>query len=76
MADKIWKRKEIDSPCIDICVMHPDERICTGCYRTIDEITHWSKMTSEERAEITQNLATRAPRLRKRRGGRAARLKR
>ena len=76
MADEVWTRKEIDSPCIDICVMHPDERICTGCYRTIDEISRWSKMTGEERTRVTQDLASRAPRLRKRRGGRAARLKR
>ena len=75
MSDGVWKRQEIDSPCINICVMHPRERICTGCLRSIEEITRWSKMTGVERAEITQELPGRAPRLRKRRGGRAARLK-
>jgi predicted Fe-S protein YdhL (DUF1289 family) len=76
MTDEVWKRKEIDSPCINICVVHPVEGICTGCYRTIDEITRWSKMPPHERAEIMQALASRAPNLGKRRGGRAARLKR
>ena len=76
MSDKVWKRQEIDSPCINVCVVHPGEGICTGCYRTIDEITRWSKISAAERAEITQSLAARAPRLSKRRGGRAARLKR
>ena len=38
----IWTRDEIDSPCINVCVIHPAERICTGCLRTIDEITAWS----------------------------------
>jgi len=76
MNDDIWKRPEIDSPCINVCVVHPSERICTGCLRTIDEISRWSAMSAGERMEITKALPARAPRLKKRRGGRAARLKR
>ena len=72
---RVWKRNEIDSPCIQICVIHPTERICTGCYRSIDEIGAWSKFSDDERAEIMAALPDRAPRLKKRRGGRAARLK-
>jgi len=75
MSEKVWKRAEVDSPCNNVCVIHPGEGLCTGCFRTIDEITRWSKMTARERAEITQSLAARAPRLSKRRGGRTARLK-
>ncbi|MCU9838004.1 DUF1289 domain-containing protein [Ruegeria sp. WL0004] len=75
MTDKVWKRNEIDSPCIRICVVHPTERICTGCYRTIDEITRWSRMESDERTRIMAELPARAPNLSKRRGGRAARLR-
>ncbi len=71
--DMVWTRNEVDSPCIQICVIHPQERLCTGCLRSIDEISRWSKMTNDERAEITEELPSRAPRLRKRRGGRAAR---
>ncbi len=74
MTNMVWKRDEVESPCIQICVVHPTERICTGCYRTIDEITRWSKMDSTERAEIMQDLPERKPRLAKRRGGRAGRL--
>jgi len=76
MSDEIWKRAEIESPCVQVCVIHPEAGLCTGCYRTIDEIARWSQMTPPERAEITQGLAARAPRLRKRRGGRVARLQR
>ena len=72
---RVWKRNEIDSPCIQICVIHPKERICTGCFRTIDEIGAWSKFSDEERQEIMAELPNRAPQLKKRRGGRAARLK-
>jgi len=71
-----WKRNEVDSPCVKVCVVHPEARICTGCLRTIDEITRWSKMPPEERREIMAALPDRQPMLRKRRGGRAARLSR
>ncbi len=76
MNDPVWKREEIDSPCVQICVVHPTERICTGCYRTIEEIGRWSRMDSDERAAIMAELPDRAPRLAKRRGGRASRLRR
>ncbi|QBY00246.1 DUF1289 domain-containing protein [Rhodophyticola sp. CCM32] len=74
MSDEIWKRDEIESPCVNICVIHPETRLCTGCNRSIDEIAQWSKMSDEARAGIMAELPTRAPILKKRRGGRAARL--
>lgn len=80
MAEKqgkeVWQRDEIQSPCVNICVVHPQARICTGCYRSIDEITSWSKMSNDERAEVMAELPSRASSLTKRRGGRSARLKR
>lgn len=72
----VWTRDEIESPCVRICVVHPEARICTGCFRTIDEISQWSKMSREDRREIMEALPDRASLLRKRRGGRSARLKR
>lgn len=76
MTNDVWKRDEIQSPCVKICVIHPEARLCTGCLRSIDEITHWSRLTHEARAEVMAELPSRAPQLLKRRGGRAARLKR
>ncbi len=72
----VWVRDEVESPCVRICVIHPEARICAGCYRSIDEIGRWSKMTTEERRDIMEALPGRAPQLRKRRGGRSARLAR
>ncbi|QYX56433.1 DUF1289 domain-containing protein [Roseovarius sp. SCSIO 43702] len=72
----VWTRDEIESPCVRICVVHPEARICTGCLRTLDEIRDWSRMTPQTRAEIMSDLPSRAPMLRKRRGGRAAKLAR
>lgn len=73
MTDEVWKRQEVESPCIRVCVIHPEERLCVGCYRSAEEIAGWSRMTPEERRRIMAELPARAPRLRKRRGGRAAR---
>lgn len=75
MNDQVWKRDEVESPCVRICVVHPEERICTGCLRTLEEIARWSRMPAEERRAVMDELPARAPRLRKRRGGRAARVK-
>jgi predicted Fe-S protein YdhL (DUF1289 family) len=74
-ADQVWKRNEVDSPCVKICTIHPTERICVGCLRTIDEITTWSRMAPEARRAIMAELPGRAPRLALRRGGRMARLR-
>ena len=61
------------TPCVNICVIHPDAGVCVGCYRTRDEIAGWSRLTDDERRAIMDGLATREILLRRRRGGRAAR---
>ena len=74
-TDDICVRAEVESPCIKICVIHAESRLCTGCLRSIDEIGGWSRMTPEVRREIMAELPDRAGQITKRRGGRAARLK-
>ncbi len=76
MSDDIWKRQEIESPCVRICVLHSETGLCTGCLRSRDEIARWSRMTPEERREIMAALPDRAGQLKKRRGGRAGRMAR
>lgn len=74
--DDVWNRDEVQSPCVKICVVHPVERICTGCLRSIDEIAAWSRMSNDARAAVMETLPEREALLKKRRGGRTARLKR
>ena len=74
MSDEIWNRDEIDSPCVKICIVHPDARLCTGCLRSLDEIAQWGQMRPEERRKIMAELPARAGQLTQRRGGRAGRL--
>ncbi len=76
MTDQVWKRDEIESPCVQICVIQPETRLCTGCLRSIDEITAWSQMSPEKRRDVMADLPSRKPLLTQRRGGRAARLRR
>lgn len=75
-SDRIWARAEIESPCIRVCVVHPETRLCAGCARSIDEIAQWSRMTPEARAAVMAVLPDRKAVPTGRRGGRAARLKR
>lgn len=73
--DIVWRRDEIESPCVQVCVIHPDTRLCVGCARSIDEIGAWSRMTPDARREVMAQLPDRDAAPKTRRGGRAARLR-
>jgi len=79
MTDPVWRRDEIESPCVRVCVLHPTERLCMGCYRSGAEIASWSRLAPEERRSVMDELPARASRVEAarppRRGGRAARLR-
>ena len=64
-----WRRDEPESPCVQICSMHPSG-LCVGCLRTIEEIAGWRAMAPDERREVLAALPARASRLARRRGGR------
>jgi predicted Fe-S protein YdhL (DUF1289 family) len=42
----------IASPCINICKMDASNGLCRGCFRTLDEITVWSRTDDATRAQI------------------------
>ena len=76
MNDNSWKRNEIESPCVKICVIHPVHNICVGCFRTTDEIANWSNFTGEKRRNIMAGLKGREKLTQpKRQGGRLGRIK-
>lgn len=77
MSDPVWKRDKIESPCVNVCILHPEAKLCLGCFRSAEEITQWSRMTPEARRDVMATLADREQSIPKvRRGGRKARLKR
>lgn len=72
MTDEVWRRAEIESPCIKVCMIHPETGLCVGCSRTGDEIASWSRMSPEARREVMAALPKRQP-APGRRGGRSGR---
>ena len=72
--DEVWKREEVESPCVKLCVIQPETRLCVGCYRSIDEIAAWSRLSATARREVMADLPARATTLTKRRGGRLGRV--
>lgn len=49
----------ITSPCINICKMDASNSLCLGCFRTIDEITAWSRLDDAGQQHILANVARR-----------------
>lgn len=76
MTTPVWTRDKVESPCINICVIHPETRLCTGCARSIDEITGWARMTPDARRAVMETLPHRDAVPPIRRGGRSGRLAR
>lgn len=52
----------IASPCVNVCQMSPEIGLCSGCLRTLDEISRWSVMHDEERAQVIAATAERRSR--------------
>jgi len=47
------------SPCIKVCFVDPDAEICVGCFRTLDELARWTKMSDDERDLVGKELPER-----------------
>jgi hypothetical protein len=49
--EKPIHEKPVRSPCVSICALD-DADICTGCQRTVAEITVWSRMDNQQRRAV------------------------
>ena len=49
----------METPCIKVCVIEADTRLCAGCGRSIEEIAGWAAMTEVERQRIMRELPER-----------------
>ena len=46
------------SPCVSVCKL--DERnVCIGCWRSLDEIAAWSRLTEQQKITVLENCARR-----------------
>ena len=56
-------RAVVASPCINVCEM--EDGLCTGCFRSLDEIACWATAADEDKrlilAAVAQRRTTRDP---------------
>ena len=50
---------DYSSPCNRICTLDPVTGTCIGCFRTLDEISFWTRFTNAERNAIRAALPER-----------------
>lgn len=50
----------VESPCRKLCALHPERKICTGCFRSLAEIGTWARMTPADRRRVMAELPARA----------------
>ncbi len=53
------KETGIVSPCTGLCLIDSRRNLCTGCYRTLEEIARWSGFSDYEKREILKHLPER-----------------
>ena len=49
----------IASPCINVCKMDEQTGLCSGCFRTIEEIAAWAGIDDSRRLVILAAVARR-----------------
>jgi len=42
----------VTSPCTSVCTMDVAGVLCTGCYRTLDEIASWSLLDADAKRAV------------------------
>lgn len=52
-------KTDIWSPCIKVCLVDPESRTCVGCFRTLEELGRWTKLTGAEREAVRPKLDVR-----------------
>ena len=56
------KIEVINSPCVGVC-QYNNEEVCSGCFRTVDEISKWTTISNDEREKIMGELDSRMEKL-------------
>ena len=51
--------KAVPSPCVGVCRMDQEKGWCAGCFRTIDELTGWSKASDQHKLVVWHQVKQR-----------------
>lgn len=54
----------IKTPCIKVCVVDGESGLCMGCYRRLNEVAGWARLTDAEREAIMAELPGRRSQIR------------
>ena len=54
----------VKTPCVKVCVVDGESGLCMGCYRQLNEVAGWARLTDAERDAILADLPTRRSRIR------------
>jgi predicted Fe-S protein YdhL (DUF1289 family) len=46
------------SPCISVCTLD-ERRVCRGCFRTVEEISGWLRLSGQQRLLVLRNAEAR-----------------
>ena len=46
----------VNSPCIGICKLKENGKLCIGCGRSIEEITYWNNLSNKKKNKILKNI--------------------
>lgn len=49
----------VKTPCVKVCFVDPKAGVCVGCFRTLDELGRWSKLSADERDAVMADLPSR-----------------
>lgn len=58
-ADSAPPGTPVPSPCVNLCRMDPARGLCSGCWRSLDEIASWSHLSDTARREVWRLIAER-----------------
>ncbi|MDP3462960.1 MAG: DUF1289 domain-containing protein [Bacteroidales bacterium] len=47
-------KKNVKSPCQLICT-YDDDKICIGCFRSIEEVAKWDGLSNDEKQKVIDN---------------------
>ncbi|MBM3356406.1 MAG: DUF1289 domain-containing protein [Betaproteobacteria bacterium] len=52
---------DVASPCVNLCVIDAGTGLCSGCWRTLEEITRWVEYSRAQKIEILERVHQRRP---------------
>lgn len=55
--------QEPASPCVGVCMMNPETRLCEGCFRNAEEIESWWNYSAAEKRQVLTRTEERCEKL-------------